>query len=554
MTALSPASSGPSRSHALVLLLAMALTALNAALPVTVDDPAYLRQARWWSAHPFDPLGGEALLYQTLVPAAASAAPPVGIAWLAAGIRLLGDSPFALKLWLFPWAWLFVWAASGLLARASPALQAPLLTMVVLSPATVPSFHFMLDLPALAIGMTAFALLISGDESRRIAIVAGVLAGLALQTKYSAIAVVAAGFLAAAIEGRVRFAVISAAIAVVTFSIVEAAFGSGATPPLITYLASRPARDPGGHFPLVTAKKLVLMAGSAGCALIPLGLTALRAPRAWVWLSLAAVIAGWSLFALAPEPLVASLDRFAGGRVLNHENVSLGWMGPALAVITAIAAIAGWRSRDRFARAIAVWLVLECGIAPFVSASASVRRVLGAIVALTLVLAWHAARAMAIERGRRLDVAIAALCGVVLALGFAAVDRDSALAEHRALDRARARTSGPGRVAYVADHWGAFQDAARRADLIEVSAGRAPLVPGDWLLVPFGIEMRHVALDPALVGLADSVPLPHTLPLTTRRSYYDGRLALRRVDPHWVGASIYRVTTSGVALRPISAR
>ena len=555
MTAPSPASDSPPLPHRLVLVLALALTALNAAVPVTVDDPALLRQASWWAAHPVDPLGGETLLYQTLVPAAANASPPVGIAWLALGMRVFGDSPLALKLWLFPWAWLFVWAVSVVVARATPALRAPLLALAVLSPATVPSFHFMLDLPALALGLTAFGLLTVPDPSRRTAAIAGLLAGLALQTKYSAIGVVAAGFLALALAGRVRLAVASGAIALTTFTVIEALFSGGATPPLIAYLASRPGRDPDGHFPLVTARKLVLMAGTAGSALIPLGLFALGARRMWGWIAMVAVLAGWTLFALAPPALVAWLDQVTGGRGINHANLTVGWMGPALALILILAGVRAWRSGDPFARALAAWLILECAIAPFVSASASVRRALGALVALTILLAWHAGRSVARDPVRRTGVLASVACGVLLTLGFVLVDRDSALSEQRALVLARERIHGStGRLAYVADHWGAFQDAARRAGLIEVSAERAPLVPGDWLLVPFGVEMRHVALDPAHVTLADSVPLPHRLPLTTHRSYYDGRQALRRVDSTWVGAHLYRVTAVGIALRPSSAR
>ena len=550
MAAPSPAPDSPPIPLRLLLMLALALTALNAVVPVTVDDPAYLRQASWWAAHPFDPLGGETLLYQTMVPTTANAAPPVGIAWLALGIHVFGDSPLALKLWLFPFAFLFVWAASAAIGRAMPALRGPLLALTVLSPATVPSFHFMLDLPALALGLTAFVLLTAAAPSRRTAVIAGLIAGLALQTKYSAIGVVAAGFLAAALAGRVGLAATSGAIAVATFTVIEALFSGGATPPLIAYLASRPGRDPGGHVPLVTARRLILMAGTAGSALIPLGLFAFGARRAWGWVALVAVIGGWTLFALAPDSLVAWLDHVTGGRGINHENLSVGWMGPAVTVIAIFAAPRAWRSGDPFARALAVWLILECAIAPFVSASASVRRLLGALVALTILLSWHAGRSVVDDRARRAGIMATLACGMLLTLGFVLVDRDSALSEQRALALARERTaSSTGRLAYVADHWGAFQDAARRAGLIEVSAERAPLVPGDWLLVPFGVEMRHVALDPAHVALVDSVPLPHRLPVTTHRSYYDGRQALRRVDSTWVGAHLYRITATGTALR-----
>ena len=555
MTAPSPASQSPPLAHRLVLVLALALTALNAAVPVTVDDPAYLRQASWWAAHPFDPLGGETLLYQTLVPAAANAAPPVGIAWLALGMRVFGDTPLALKLWLFPWSWLFVWAVNGLVARASPTLRVPLIVFAVLSPVTVPSFHFMLDLPALALGLTALGLLIASDPTPRAAAIAGLLAGLALQTKYSAIGVVAGGVLGVALAGRVQLAVVSGAIACATFTVIEALFSGGATPPLIAYLAGRPARDPGGHLPLVTARKLVLMAGTAGSALIPLGLFALGARRISGWIAIVAVLGGWTLFALAPPALVAWLDHVTGGRGINHANLTVGWMGLALALILIVAGARAWRSGDPFARAVTAWLILECAIAPFVSASASVRRVLGALVALTVLLSWHAGRSVAGDPARRTGVLASVACGVLLMLGFVLVDRDSALSEQRALVLARGRIHGTaGRLAYVADHWGAFQDAARRAGMIEVSAERPPLVPGDWLLVPFGVEMRHVVLDPAHATLADSVPLPHRLPLTTHRSYYDGRQALRRVDSTWVGVHVYRVTAVGSALRPISSR
>ncbi|MEO5616757.1 MAG: hypothetical protein ABIS67_03220, partial [Candidatus Eisenbacteria bacterium] len=92
-----------------ILAVALALTALNAMKPVTVDDPAHLRQAAWWAEHPFDPLGGEAFHYQQIVPAAQVASPPLGIGWLALGMRVVGAHPSLLKLWLFPFAWLLAW-------------------------------------------------------------------------------------------------------------------------------------------------------------------------------------------------------------------------------------------------------------------------------------------------------------------------------------------------------------------------------------------------------------------------------------------------------------
>jgi hypothetical protein len=553
MTGTPTARPGAVTRRATVLALALALTLLDAATPVTVDDPAYLRQASWWAAHPLDPLGGEALHYQTLVPAARNAAAPVAIGWLAIGVRLFGRDAVALKLWLFPFAWLLVWALDRLLQRLAPDLRAPALTLAAVSPAIVGSFHLMLDVPALALGLAALAVLAAGDPPLRwrAAVIAGVLAGLALQTKYSAIGVVVAVGAYALLEHGAGAAALTTGVTLAVFATIEAAlYGASGTSPLLAYIAGRGARDPGGHVPLVTAKKLVLMAGSAGSALIPFGLVALGASRRQVRMALAMVVAGWLLFAAAPGGVVAWLDGLAGGRWINFENVTLGWMGPVLVVVAALAALAVWRA-GALARATVLWLLAEGAIAPFVSASASVRRVIGALVALTLLLAALARRRVEREPQRRADLGPVVACGVLLTLGSWLADRDSALAEQRALELARARVAvhGGGRMAYVADHWGAFQYQAERAGLVQVTADRAPLVRGDWLLVPFNVEMRGVALDLARVRLVDSVPLPHMLPLTTHRSFYDGRLALRRPDPAWIGARLYRVERDGLALR-----
>jgi hypothetical protein len=333
---------------------------------------------------------------------------------------------------------------------------------------------------------------------------------------------------------------------------------------LLAYLAGRDARDPGGHSPWITAKRLVLLAGSAAPALIPLGLTALGAPRRLVRLALIAVLGGFALLALAPAPLAAFLDSVTHGRLINLDNIALGWMGPALAAIGVVAIVRAWRSgggdtpaapfmsSGAFTRVVVVWLAAECAIAPFISASGSVRRLLGGIVALTLVLARLLQREVAREPARRADVLAIAACGVALGLMFWMVDLDSALAERRTLALVLERTGRPAPdhvVAYVGDHWGGFQYEAPHAGLTMVAADRSALHRGNWLVVPFGVEMRGVELDSTRVTLADSVPLVHRSPITTRQSYYDGRQALRRVNRAWVGARIYRVIADGEVVR-----
>jgi len=537
-----------------VFLVAALLTGLNALKPATVDDPAYLRQAAWWAGHPAAPLAGEALLYQTLVPAAEVAAAPVAIAWLALGHRVVGPEGWALKLWLFPFAWLLCWALAALLGRLAPGSATPLLLLTALSPAVLPSFNFMLDVPALALALAALALL-AGSPTPRGAIAAGVLAGLALQTKYTAAPALFALAVFALASGRPRLGLLAVAAACAVFASLEAAVFAGAgTSPLLEYVAGRAARDPGGHLPLVTAKRLTLLAGGAGAALVPLGLTALGARRGLVWATIIAILTGFALLAFAPATLAALIDGATGGRIVNLDNVSLGWLGPALLVVGTLVT---WRvargahaaGESPLVAALTAWLLTECALAPFVSASGSVRRVLGALVVLTLLIAARLPRTLEREPARRRDLGAVVVCGVLLGLVVWAVDVDTALAEHRSLALARSLAAGAGRIAYVGDHWGAFQDAARRAGLARVTADRDTLARGDRLIVPFGVEMRGVGLDPARVALLDSVPLPHRLPLTTRQAFYDGRQIVRRTDPRWIGARLYEVTTAGVVLR-----
>ncbi len=539
------------------LLVAIILTLLNVFKPVTVDDPASLGQAARWAAHPSQPLGGEALLYQHLVPAVQVASAPVAIGWLAIGMWVLGQEPWALKLWLFPFAWLLCWALAALLRRLAPQLATPLLMLVVFSPALLPSFNFMLDLPALALALVALEVMVA-SKSARSAIAAGMLAGLALQTKYPVAPILVAIAAFAMVSGRLRHGALAIAVACGVFGGIEALlFATAGTSPLLEYLASRATRDPGGHFPLVTAKRLVLIAGGAGAALVPLALVALGARRAVVRVVLATILAGFALLAFAPAPLIAFLDGVTAGRIVNFDNITIAWLGPALLVL---AALVVWRvvRDDRAAEshalhaALVAWLCAECALAPFISASGSVRRTLGAVVALSLLIASRLPRAIEQDPWRRREIAFIAAAGVLLALVVWAADIDSALAERRMLALALQRTGGAapqGQVAYVGDHWGAFQYAAARAGLKRVSADRDELAAGDWVIVAPTVEMRGVELDPTRVALTDSVPLVHRLPLTTQAAFYDGRQVMRRVPANERGARIYRVIGSGVVVR-----
>ena len=174
----------------LPLILAIGWTGLNALKPPVIDDTVYLALARQMARAPLDPYGFEQFWYQAPQPANHIMAPPVLPYWLSLGMRLFGENIPLLKLWLFPFAMLFVFSVRALLRAFAPRLESPLLLLSVVSPAILPAFNFMLDIPAVALSLAALATFfqaVNGQLRLRLllAIGAGLLAGLAAQTKYS---------------------------------------------------------------------------------------------------------------------------------------------------------------------------------------------------------------------------------------------------------------------------------------------------------------------------------------------------------------------------------
>src|SRR5262245_37231999 len=161
------------------LLLAAALTAVDALKPPIVDDVAYLGVARQVSRDPLDPYGFYQFWYQFPQPANQILAPPVLPYWLGLGIRLFGENIPLLKLWLFPVAAVLSLSLAGLLRRFGRGVEMPALATIVLGPAILPGFNFMLDVPQLALSMAAVALFLHGLDRRSLwlAAAAGLVAG-----------------------------------------------------------------------------------------------------------------------------------------------------------------------------------------------------------------------------------------------------------------------------------------------------------------------------------------------------------------------------------------
>ncbi len=543
-----------------LFVAALSLTLLNAIKPVTMDDPSYLLHARHVAQNPLNPYGGEMFTYQAYGPALYNNAPPVSIYWLGAGMRLLGNHVVLLKLWLLLWALLLAFALHALLVRVAPGVAVPFTWTVMLSPWVLPGFNFMIDVPALAMSLGAIALFAraADRDSVRGAVLAGIVAGLAIQTKYTGAIAPAVILAYGLVTRRVRLALAACVAAGLLALGWEALMGLryGDTP-VLHYLGRR-ERGESGVPRLDLVVPLFRFVGVLAAGLVPLGLAAVGASRRATVLAMTVVAAGYAAFALLPEHVVAALDGISGGRFIDFDNATL---GPAALAIFAIAGVVLWRSGRRHEpldRFLLLWLSLELAGYFLISTAPAARRVMGVLVVASLLLARCAARRAAGAPARMALLGAAAAFAVVFGLGFWAVDVDDARAQRddvqrvlRTIERARGAGSGAAdQVWYVGNHFGAFQYYAPRSGMRPVMTGRSTLHAGDWLVIPLFVDDPDVRLDRSILRPVATLRSRgiFRLPVTTRGGYYFGGRPLLRPDPDWRVATIYRVTGDGVAV------
>src|SRR5262245_50613729 len=339
--------SAASRSAALhVLAAAIALTMLNALKPLTEDDPSYYLHVRQVARNPLDPYGGELYFRERLGPAVHNVAPPVPTYWLALGERTSGGDPRILKLWLLPFVALLVGTTFLLLRRFARGFERPGVWLVALSPAFLPSLNLMTDVPAVALSLAAITCFWSAAQRRSLgrSIAAGVIAGLAIQTKYTGFSVLVVVMAIGWMRGRLRLAVIACAVAVACFvgweAWVHARYGESQ----FLFFLGRRERGETGPTGLALLRPLVRTLGPLAAALVPLGLLALGAGRRWVIGAMVTVVAAHLVFGLAPLTVDTALARLPAGHVINLYNLTLAWLGPVLLALTAAVI---WRENVR---------------------------------------------------------------------------------------------------------------------------------------------------------------------------------------------------------------
>lgn len=465
--------------------LALVVTVGNATKPVLVDDTAYLAYARQIAAHPGDPYGFEMFWWTVPEPAMTVLVPPVVPYWLAANVAAFGEHPWLLKLWLYPFIWALAWALRELLRRFARGTKARVLPLLMLSPAVLPTVNLMLDVPALGLGLASVAVFARASDraSLGLAVAAGALAALAMQTKYTALLVPPALLWYGVTHRSVRLALVTAAVAVAGFAAWEAflvakydqshflfhlAERRGATTTLAELLQKKADLVPplAGHLGCLGVGVALLAAGVLGAP------QNLIATAALLWTGCFARIV------FTPPPSGVSVVTFWQ---------SFGWVflvGLALSARPLL--FRGWvRVRwNRDSVFVVGWVLIEVAgyfaLTPFGAA----RRVIGVTLVGGLLVARLLSRVERARTHRRPPGWVVAF-GVAAGVGIAALDTLDAFPEKVCAERAAAVTASqrPTGAVWFAGHWG-FQFYCERAGMRLVVPGGSVLRPGDVLVLP----------------------------------------------------------------------
>ncbi len=526
----------------LIVALAAAATGLNALKPPVIDDSAYLYYAREFANHPAQPYDFN--YYGK--PANTFLVPPVLPAWLAIGGQLFGDHFVFLKLWLFPIMLLFTASMDVLLRRFASGREAPFLVATAFSPAILPSMNLMLDVPVLAFGLAAVVLFLRAADRQSLpaALAAGLVAGLAMETKYTAFTLPAVFLAFGWLNGRTGLALTASMTAIGLFAGCEAAIAHVHGDSHFLLAMQHRGEQHIDSFRLLNAA-ITQFGGLCG-ALWLMGLLVLGVSSGAVVALLGWVVLGFVLLLLVPESSSILLINSRGRPLLTLNHLVYVPIGAAFLWTVTRMARRSWTAaaRDcpkrRLDRFVVLWLVIEIGGYLVISPFPAVRRVLGLLVAMTVLFARRASFAHLSRQQLALINALAAV-GVLLGLAYHAIDRRDALAEENAFRQALAliREQDPTADIRVCADWGIRFYFEREGLRWSHNVG-GDVEPGEWFIYdnrcapPIAAEVAE-RLEP--IGRVSTSGWPR---VSTQKTFYMKNAPLIQSDEPLVELFIYR--------------
>jgi Dolichyl-phosphate-mannose-protein mannosyltransferase len=528
--------------------LAVVFTLLNAAKPVVIDDAYYYLRVRQIAQHPLDPYGFNVFWNDTPEPAIQVLAPPVLLYYWAPALRLFGENPVAWKLWLFPISLLLVYSLIQLFRRFAPGLETPFTFLTVISPTFLPGFNLMLEVPVTALSLfSVHSLLVAIEKnSWRWATVSGICAGLATQTKYTALVLPFVLVLGGLCFRRPRLGTIAAILATTIFLFYEGVIfvSYGRSP----FLASFTAYSPYGTWKL--GKKFVSLApalftltGSLCSPLLALGLAALGVKRRWIYVAIAFSVLVFLVVALVPADAQILLRRpITGAPRLTLSQVGFGLLGVGVLMTVAAAILRmaprmnewtpGSLNDPRLSPLLFLsgWLLIELAGYLVITPFAAARRIFSLLVVATLVIGL-------LTSGRANEANLRKLVGTIVAysmllgLFFYAIDLRDAYVEKSAasMSARRAALQRKGEeVTWYLGRWG-FQYYAEREGMHPVIPGESRLSPGDMVVIPdspYFPELVRAHLNRFSFCKVDEFRLDDPFPLSTMWVYYSSGVAI----------------------------
>ena len=544
--------------------LALLFTLLNAFKPLCIDDTLYHYNAEQIAFHPLEPYRFRVFWNDRPEPAVRVLAPVMMTYWWAIALRLVGDHPFFWKLWLLPYALILVFSLYALLRRFARGFEMVLAWMVIFSPVFLPSFNLMLDVPVAALILWSVAVFLraADQNSLLLATLAGLIGGIAAQTKYNGLVVVPVILLHAIIARKLRLGIIAAFAVSLIFLFWEGfivwragqshfltqsrTYGSVHLMAKYAYLA----------WPLVT------IMGAVAPALTVLALVALRASKRAVIIFSVLLCLGYFLIAFVP----GSYQELTRDPRTNETRLTLDWLifsaygvafGAVLGAVLwrltrlskGVSTLIRGRQRYHAELFLVGWLATEIVAYFGFSPIPAVRRVLDLLIVTTLIIGRLATRTCRAPQRRSLFRKVA-YAGMALGLLFYVVDLHDAQVEKLAA-QATAKT-----ISELKDHspkdqatnwyvarWG-FQYYAEHAGMKPVFPDESNLQVGDWLATSDGpAYTKAVAEHLSRYRLEPITKLvfEDRLPLGTMLGYYSTGIPIHHQEGPRRIVRIYRV-------------
>jgi hypothetical protein len=415
--------------------LAVALTVAAVLKPILWDEEAYFQFARHIAEHPLDPYGAPIWILGRTTDGLYLLAPPVLLYWWAGAMALFGPDVSLTAIGLFPFAAAYTISFHSLACRFAPALALPLTVMATLSAWGLVTISYMLDFPAVALGLAAVALFIAGAGrgARGLVVAAGIVAGLALQTKYNAAAAVGAILLWGLFARRFVDAAVAAAAASLVFCAIESLiylkYGHSH---FVIHFFGAPLTSNGLVREISRLRGLFYAAfqnsGPLAVGVLLLMPIALGSRQYAMMANTVFVVAAFGLAAVGLDRVLGYVIPCATPERMPMMLTMSGLLGVALVLqVARLIAVPARRKvpfGDRDAWFLPAWLAIEIAVYFAMSPFPAARR-MGEIVAVTLLFAGRAVVSVEPQAARRAFVhlagAVNAICGLTM-LAISLVD------------------------------------------------------------------------------------------------------------------------------------